>query len=148
DRSTGDALGPLVGTQLARTGHPGVIVHGTLESPVHASNLAERLDELRQRGEDGLVVAVDACLGKTENMVGPVSVKPGPLRPGTGVDKILPAVGSFHIVGVVNVGGFMEHFVLQNTSLNLVMRLADLRSEERRVGKKSRKRKVSEPLEE
>lgn len=125
DRSTGDALGPLVGTQLARAGHPGLIVRGTLESPVHAANLAERLDELRQRGEDGLVVAVDACLGKAEN-VGTVSVKPGPLRPGTGVNKVLPPVGSFHIVGVVNVGGFMEYFVLQNTRLNLVMRLADL----------------------
>lgn len=125
DRSTGDALGPLVGTQLSRIGHPGLIVHGTLESPVHAANLADRLDSLRKNGENGLVVAVDACLGKSEN-VGTVSVKPGPLRPGTGVNKVLPPVGSFHIVGVVNVGGFMEYFVLQNTRLNLVMRLADL----------------------
>lgn len=125
DRSTGDALGPLVGTQLSRSGARGLIVHGTLESPVHAANLTERLADLRHRGEDGLVVAVDACLGKSEN-VGTVCVKPGPLRPGTGVNKILPPVGAFHIVGVVNVGGFMEYFVLQNTRLNLVMRLADL----------------------
>ncbi len=125
DRSTGDALGPLVGTQLSRIRHPRLIVHGTLESPVHAANLSERLEALREAGQDKLVVAVDACLGRSEN-VGTVCVKPGPLRPGTGVHKSLPPVGSFHIVGVVNVGGFMEYFVLQNTRLNLVMRLADL----------------------
>jgi hypothetical protein len=31
-----------------------------------------------------------------------------------------------HIVGVVNVGGFMEYLVLQNTRLSLVMRMAEV----------------------
>ncbi|MNJ05080.1 hypothetical protein D3C73_1661750 [compost metagenome] len=31
-----------------------------------------------------------------------------------------------HITGIVNVGGFMEYFVLQNTRLSLVMDLAEL----------------------
>ena len=44
DRSTGDALGPLVGTHLSRIAHPRLLVHGTLENPVHAANLAERLE--------------------------------------------------------------------------------------------------------
>ncbi len=69
------------------------------------------------------VIAIDACLGKTEN-VGYISVKPGALKPGTGVNKRLPTVGDIHIVGVVNVGGFMEYFVLQNTRLSLVMNMA------------------------
>jgi len=125
DRSTGDALGPLVGTRLSRAAPPGVTVYGTLESPVHAANLAERLTALRLESQGEPVIAVDACLGKAEN-VGTISVKPGPLKPGSGVNKTLPPVGAFHIVGVVNVGGFMEYFVLQNTRLNLVMRLADL----------------------
>lgn len=125
DRSTGDALGPLVGTRLARTAGAGLTVYGTLEHPVHAANLSERLAAMRRHGHDDLVVAIDACLGKAEN-VGTISVKPGPLRPGSGVNKTLPPVGAFHVVGVVNVGGFMEYFVLQNTRLSLVMRLADL----------------------
>lgn len=125
DRSTGDALGPLVGTRLSRTAPPGLTVYGTLERPVHAANLAERLADLRRQGKDRLVVAVDACLGRAEN-VGTVCVKSGPLKPGSGVNKALPPVGRFHIVGVVNVGGFMEYFVLQNTRLSLVMRLAEL----------------------
>jgi len=32
-------------------------------------------------------------------------------------------------MGVVNVGGFMEYFVLQNTRLSLVMRMADVIAE-------------------
>ena len=31
-----------------------------------------------------------------------------------------------HIIGIVNVGGFMEYLVLQNTRLSLVMRMADV----------------------
>lgn len=125
DRSTGDSLGPLVGSRLEQIGHPGIVVRGSLESPVHAANLAKHVQHLAAESRRGIVVAVDACLGKPEN-VGTVCVKPGPLRPGTGVNKELPPVGHFHVVGVVNVGGFMEYFVLQNTRLSLVMRLADL----------------------
>lgn len=129
DRSTGDALGPLVGSRLSeRLGHPALEVRGTLETPVHAANLSQHLLEISGVRGDRVVLAVDACLGRAEN-VGTACVKPGPLKPGTGVNKNLPSIGSFHIVGVVNVGGFMEYFVLQNTRLNLVVRLADLIAE-------------------
>ena len=123
DRSTGDALGPLVGTRLSRRLSPAVAeIRGTLDRPVHAANLSENIKDLTP---DRLVIAVDACLGSAEN-VGTVCVKDGALHPGTGVNKTLPCVGDFHIVGVVNVGGFMEYFVLQNTRLGLVVRLSEL----------------------
>ena len=124
DRSTGDSLGPLVGTQLAERGlRREVNLCGTLEHPVHAANLSEYLPRIEDPARSRIVMAVDACLGRSEN-VGTACVKAGPLRPGTGVNKSLPTIGHFHIVGVVNVGGFMEYFVLQNTRLNLVVRLA------------------------
>lgn len=126
DRSTGDSLGPLVGTMLSRTST--VPVYGTLAEPVHAVNLNEKLAEIQKAHPNSFIIAVDACLGKSES-VGCVSIKKGPLRPGTGVNKKLPQVGDMHIIGVVNVGGFMEYFVLQNTRLNLVMKMAELNSE-------------------
>ncbi len=46
-----------------------------------------------------------------------------------GVQKNLPAVGSLHMTGIVNVGGFMEYFVLQNTRLSVVMKMADVMAE-------------------
>lgn len=125
DRSTGDCLGPLVGTKMAASSNHHFKVFGTLDEPVHASNMKERLAEIQSRHPDALIVAVDACLGHLEN-VGCVNIGDGSLLPGAGVNKSLPAVGQLHITGVVNVGGFMEFMVLQNTRLNLVMRLANL----------------------
>lgn len=47
------------------------------------------------------------------------------LHPGAAVHKNLPKVGDIHITGIVNVGGSMEFYVLQNTRLHLVMSMAD-----------------------
>ena len=139
DRSTGDALGPIVGTLLRDAGwgeaarapggvfrHCGVLgvaVRGTLDQPVHAANLAQTLREVACPDDAATVVAVDACLGRAEN-VGTIAVGLGPLRPGAGVNKELPAVGDMYVTGTVNVAGFMEYVVLQNTRLSLVMGMA------------------------
>lgn len=123
DRSIGDALGPLVGSFLEEGGSLGVPVFGTLDNPVHASNLQEHLDLIEGKYLSPLIVAVDACLGRLDS-VGVITVGRGSLKPGAGVNKNLPPVGQVYVTGVVNVGGFMEYFVLQNTRLNLVMRMA------------------------
>lgn len=124
DRSTGDSLGPIIGTLLMDKKPRGLFVYGSLEQPVHAVNLHEVTAPLRARHGNAFVLAVDACLGKSEN-IGVITVGQGSIRPGAGVNKDLPAVGDAYITGVVNVGGFMEYFVLQNTRLYLVYRLAE-----------------------
>lgn len=123
DRSTGDSLGPLVGTRLTEHGLPGILVYGTLDHPVHASNLQETLTSIQATGHRPCITAVDACLGRLES-VGNITIGRGSLKPGAGVNKSLPAVGQIYITGIVNVGGFMEYFVLQNTRLNLVIKMA------------------------
>jgi putative sporulation protein YyaC len=129
DRSTGDALGPLVGSALLNHSNTGKFqVLGTLEEPVHATNLRQTLEFVTQRWDKPFIVALDACLGRPEH-VGSVTVGPGPLQPGTGVRKSLPEVGDMHIKGTVNIGGFMEYFVLQNTRLSLVVNMADVIAE-------------------
>lgn len=126
DRSTGDALGPLTGSFLyERLAGTPIAIYGTLDQPVHATNLEAVAAEIMSRHKGRPVLAIDACLGKSEN-IGYITLKNGPLAPGTGVNKKLPQIGDFHIVGVVNVGGFMEYFVLQNTRLSLVMRMAQI----------------------
>jgi putative sporulation protein YyaC len=123
DRSIGDSLGPLIGTHLLEGGTPPYTLLGTLDNPVHASNLAETLTWINANFRSPLVIAVDACLGRAES-VGMITVGKGSLKPGAGVNKTLPTVGQVYVTGVVNVGGFMEYFVLQNTRLSLVMRMA------------------------
>ena len=123
DRSTGDSLGPLVGSFLEEKDISHFHVYGTLDEPIHAVNLDERLREITIKHQDPYIIGIDACLGRMKN-VGVIQVADGPVKPGAGVNKELPAVGDIHITGIVNVSGFMEFFVLQNTRLNLVMKMA------------------------
>lgn len=123
DRCTGDALGPLIGSQLVGGALPHTHVYGTLEKPVHATNLEETMTTIRVRHHSPLIIAIDACLGRLDS-VGNVMIGRGPLKPGAGVNKDLPSVGDIYITGIVNVGGFMDYFVLQNTRLYLITRLA------------------------
>ncbi len=125
DRSTGDCLGPLVGSKIDSEAQDFFTVYGTLDNPVHASNLRDVLEEINSTYKSPFIIAVDACLGRIEN-VGCISLGDGSLLPGAGVNKNLPPVGQIHVTGIVNVGGFMEYLVLQNTRLNLVMKLADV----------------------
>ena len=125
DRSTGDCLGPLVGTKLSETNQKGFSIYGTLENPVHATNICDCIDKIYSTYQDPFVVAVDACLGNMDS-IGYINICNGALKPGAGVNKDLPPLGDLHITGIVNVGGFLEYFVLQNTRLNIVMKMANI----------------------
>lgn len=126
DRSTGDAFGPIIGSRMREMARiPGVDVLGTLDEPVHAVNLGYTLDHIRDGYKSQpYIIAIDACLGKFDH-VGQITIERGPLRPGAGVKKTLPEFGDLTITGIVNVSGFMEYFVLQNTRLGIVMRMCD-----------------------
>lgn len=128
DRSTGDSLGPLIGSKLNEHSLATMHVYGNLEHPVHALNLEETLTHIHERFQKPLIIGVDACLGKIES-VGHITVGSGPIKPGTAVKKKLPDVGEVHLTGIVNVGGMMEYFVLQNTRLFTVMNLATIIAE-------------------
>lgn len=119
DRATGDALGPLIGSELLSWSRLPCAVFGTLDQPLHASNLSEVTPKLKQ----SRVLAIDASLGKPDD-VGSITVGLGPIRPGAGVQKSLPPIGRYYATGTVNIGGFMDYYVLQNTRLALVMRMA------------------------
>ena len=127
DRSTGDSLGPLVGHKLSpslRTFRDAHII-GTLDNPVHALNLESNIKRIYEDHKDPFIIAIDSSLGN-KNKVGLLSIKNIPLKPGSGVNKVLPAVGDISITGIVNIGGMMEFMVLQNTRLSLVMNMAEI----------------------
>lgn len=128
DRSTGDSLGPLVGTLLKEKTISPFFVYGTLEDPIHAINLKEKLVQIHHIHSNPFIIGIDACLGRMKS-VGFIHIADGPVKPGAGVNKDLPEVGDIHITGIVNVSGFMEYFVLQNTRLSLVLNMAKTISE-------------------
>lgn len=118
DRSTGDSLGPWVGTMLKERGLTRVI--GTLRDPCDSERLPQMIPSLTQMGT---IVAVDACLGRPET-VGAYLVSNGPLIPARSVGKTFPPIGSYSIAGIVNVSGPKPYWNLQSTSLYRVMNMA------------------------
>ncbi|QHS23823.1 spore protease YyaC [Virgibacillus sp. MSP4-1] len=125
DRSTGDSLGPMVGTLLKdqSLNLSNLYIYGTLEQPVHAKNLEEQLEVISEKHPDANILAIDACLGK-QSSIGSIIIGSGPMRPGAAVQKQLPEIGDLYISAVVNISGYMEYFVLQNTRLSIVMNMA------------------------
>ncbi|TBL80699.1 spore protease YyaC [Paenibacillus thalictri] len=118
DRSTGDALGPLVGTMLEEEGYPHVF--GTLRQPLDASNMITRLKEIPPGKK---VVAIDACIGQLTS-VGCYQVSNQPIEPGKAVGMGLPGVGDFGVAAIVNSDGGNKYSILQSTSLYRVMEMA------------------------
>jgi putative sporulation protein YyaC len=118
DRSTGDSLGPWVGTMLEERGFDRVI--GTLRHPCDAERLPRLVPALM---EMGTILAVDACLGRADN-VGAYFVRSGPLIPAQSVNKGFPPIGDYSIAGVVNAASLKPYWTLQSTSLYHVMGMA------------------------
>lgn len=121
DRYTGDALGPLVGTYLEE--HSDCIIYGSLEFPVHAGNLVEVIHNINQLYCYPVIIAIDACLGKS-NEVGNIEIWEGALQAGIAVGNRLPCVGHISIAGVVNSGGQVGYLDLQSTPLSIVVKLS------------------------
>jgi putative sporulation protein YyaC len=126
DRATGDSLGPLTGWRLQPLVQDlNVKVFGTVEYPVHAANIHETLQALAHLLKEHPLIAIDACLGQFSS-VGTIVSHPGPIKPGSAVRKQLPEIGDVGITGIVNVGGFMEMQVLQNTRLHIVLKMSQI----------------------
>jgi putative sporulation protein YyaC len=122
--STGDSLGPFIGWFLNRKGFTGEYV-GDLNEPVHATNIKEKLNEAWQRAmkrnKFPYLIAVDAAVGRP----GRVTVNRGPLKPGAGMGKTLPQVGSIHIMGGTAHFPFMIWFAGLDQTVAMAEVIAD-----------------------
>jgi len=121
DRYIGDALGPLVGTYLEE--NTDCIIYGSLDNPVHASNLVEVIDVIYRQYQQPIIIAVDACLGNS-NEIGKIEIWEGSLEAGIAVGASLPCIGHISIIGVVNASGRIGYLDLQNTPLSIVIKLS------------------------
>ncbi len=123
DRSTGDSFGPLVGFMLSKYRIYDFDVYGTIVDPVHAMNLSQTVEKIDT--DNTLVIAVDASIGRIDH-IAHIGLSNGSIKPGSGVGKDLPAVGDVSFSGVVTMGGIMPQVMLQNTSLGLVYKMAEI----------------------
>ncbi|MEG2354353.1 MAG: spore protease YyaC, partial [Clostridium sp.] len=103
----------------------GIHVFGNLETPVHAQNIEQIIKHIKFTFNEPYIIAIDACLGTLHN-VGYVILDRTSIIPGAALNKNIPPIGDLSIIGIVNITGSCDFFVLQNTRLYTVMLLADI----------------------
>lgn len=134
DKITGDAFGPLVGGKLEslfKNLYNNIKVIGTLENPVSGNNLNKEVEKIYNMYENPCVIAIDAALS-VKNDIGKIIVTNSKMKFGKGTNKKMLEIGDISIKGVVA----RDHKIpkynfseLQNTSLNIVIKLANITSE-------------------
>lgn len=121
DKCIGDSLGPIVGSMLIEKGIP-LTIYGTLDNPIHALNLSDKIDIIR-KNHFGNLIGIDACIGD-EDSIGNIQARDYPLHPGKGVGKTLPDIGETSIIGIVDGGDDFTIFTNRNIRLSLVVNMA------------------------
>lgn len=124
DRSTGDALGPFIGSALEATPQFHFPIYGTIENPLHALNIATKLQTIDDSYHNPFIVAIDACVGAREH-IGQIFIEEGPIHPGQAFQKDLPPVGQLSIKVVVNMyDPNYSHF--QTTRLHVIQQMSHI----------------------
>lgn len=122
DKFIGDCLGPLVGTFLKDKSFP-LPVYGTIENPIHALNIKDRMQIIYKLHPTANIIGIDACLGENTS-IGDIHIRNSPIHPGKGVGKTLPEVGDFSIVGIVDCIDNSMLFTSKSIRLHLIMEMA------------------------
>lgn len=126
DLSVGDSLGPLVGTMLKKLlAEHNIFVYGTLAKPVTAHEVGFINQFIQQSHPGKKIIAVDAAVGKAED-VGLIKISPKGVKPGSGADKKLAAVGDVSIMGIVAEKSLFNYALFSATRLNMVYRMATI----------------------
>lgn len=123
DKSTGDSLGPLVGTFLKQRDiyH----VYGDLEKPAHWQSYRKMLTSIEIRYDDPFIIVIDACLSNRDR-IGTIAMQEHGIRPGNGVGKQSNVIGDISIIGIVNEDGELGTLLLKSTSLAFVYNMAEI----------------------
>lgn len=116
---SGDTLGPYIGSCLDRMQLPLVSVYGTLQHPVHALNLSEKLEHAKKKHPSSCFIAIDASFGPKTHL-GNICIENSPIHPGQGVGKILPSVGHIGITGIVCSNRIMRHKQLSRIPFSFI----------------------------
>lgn len=100
EKVVGDSLGPRVGRLLKEVFKVDAFVYGDSDRPVTALNFMQFVRHIETVHKGSFLIAVDACLGKPEN-VGSVKVSTQGVTAGGAFNKGLKTVGDLGFLGVV-----------------------------------------------
>ncbi len=123
DITIGDSVGPLVGTMLEKKNIFGLMIYGTLKSPITAKEVISLGKNIRKLHTYQRMLAIDGAVGD-EKEVGMIKLQRGGLYPGIGVGKKIAPIGDVAIMGIVAPRSKKPYQTLQNTRLSLIYRQA------------------------
>lgn len=103
-RVQGDSLGPKVGDLLIKRYNVNAYVYGKTSSPITGVNCERYFEHIKTHHSHSLVIAVDACLGK-KNDVGTIKYSFDGLRAGSALNKKLGKIGNIGLLGIVAPSG-------------------------------------------
>lgn len=99
DGNMGDSLAPLCGTIL-NLKEDGIFCYGDLNCPITAKEAPFVAEFIKNAHPESLVAVIDAAVGRKEDL-GLIKVQNCGIKPGLGVNKNLPSVGDFSIIGIL-----------------------------------------------
>ena len=133
DKIIGDAYGPLVGDKLQKllkNSYNNIQILGTLDKPISGTNLNKEVEKIYSKYKNPCIIAIDAALSKKEN-IGKIIVTDSKMKFGKSTNKKMIEVGDVSIKAVVAKDYKNDRYnfkELQNTSLNIVLELANITS--------------------
>lgn len=134
DKITGDSFGPIVGynlEKLFKNYYNNIKIIGTLENPISGVNLKNEINKIYKTYKNPCIIAIDSALSKNED-IGKIIVTDKKMKFGKSINKKTIEVGNISIKGIVALDyknpryNFNE---LQKTSLNIVLKLANITSD-------------------
>ena len=130
DKVIGDAFGPIVGYKLRYLFRDieEVEVYGHLDKNICANNANDIISYIRNKYKKPFIIAIDSAISKKDN-IGKIVVENNGMYLGKALNKNINYIGDISIKGIVsqNVNVPQYNFkLLQNTSLGLVINMADI----------------------
>ncbi len=124
DLAIGDSLGPYIGTLMVNDANNKLVVYGTLDYPITAKETETLSKTIKKIHPGSKVLAIDAAVGNADD-IGNVKIINSPIKPGLGVNKNLSAIGDVSIIGIVSDKNQSIDKIINNTRLNLVVKMAN-----------------------
>ena len=130
DKVIGDSFGPLVGYKLEKLfrREENIEIIGTLKSIVCMQNISSILANIKNTYKEPFLIAIDAALSNNKE-IGKIIVSKEKLNIGGAFGRRNILVGDISIKGIISrdFGNPKYNFkILQNTSLGLVVNMADI----------------------
>lgn len=125
----GDSFGPLVGKKLKeKIKKQNILVLGDLQDNISALNIEKRVNNIKEKCSNPLIIAIDAALSRKED-IGKIKVYPYGIKIRNALEKNENKIGNLSIKAIVandNKESIENYQELKNTPLSRIEYLSQI----------------------